>query len=93
MMAWIHVLAHHAEHIPAVGLQFGEARFDDVPLLGLLEMPAAAADPLLGLEHEVCELRADFLRQELQQGDAKQQVDFDILLEFRLFEAAVQQVG
>ena len=88
-----HVLARLAEHIPAVGLQFGQPRLDHVRLLGMVEMLAAAADPLLGFEHEVRKLRADFLRQELQQGDAKQQVNLDILLVLGVLEPGVQKVG
>ena len=77
-----HMLARLPEHIAAVGLQFGQPRFDDMRLLGMLEMSAAAANPLLGFEHQVRELRADLLRQELQQSDAQDQVNFDILLIF-----------
>ena len=50
------MLACQTEHIPAVSLQFSQARLDDVRLLGAIEMFAAPADPLLGLEQEVGEL-------------------------------------
>ena len=54
---------------------------------------AAAADPLLGFEQQVRELRADLLRQEFQQSHAKQQIDLDIFFIFGLLKPGVKKIG
>ena len=50
------MLAHLAEDIAPVGLQFGQPRLHHVGLLGALEVFAAAANPLLGFQQQGGEL-------------------------------------
>ncbi len=88
-----HMLAHGAEQIAAVGLQFGEAGLDHMGLLGAIEMRAASADPLLGFEQEIRKLRADFLREVLQQGHAEQQIDLDIFFVLGFLKPRIEKIG
>src|ERR1700682_4713728 len=61
-------------------------------LLGAVKMLAAAADPFLPLQHEICELRGDLLGKEFQKRDAQQEIDLNILPVFGALKSRVQQV-
>ena len=88
-----YVLPDVPEKIAAVRLQFGQTRLDHMGLLGVVEMLAAAADPFLGFEQKVRELRADFLRQILRQCHAKKQVNLNVLFVLGVLQPCVQKVG
>jgi hypothetical protein len=66
------------------GLQFRQARFDDVRLLAALEMLAALANPFLALEDQVGKLIAHFEGQEFQQAQPEEQVKLYIFVIFGL---------
>jgi hypothetical protein len=57
----VEVLPGLAKCIASAGLELGEARFHHVSLFAALEIFAAAANPFLAFEHQVGELRGDFL--------------------------------
>src|SRR5712691_7271447 len=87
------MLADVAEQIAPVRLEFAKAGLNHMSLPGVVEMLTASADPLLGFEQEVRELRADLLRQVLQQGHAKKQVNLNILFVLGLLKSRVQKIG
>ena len=88
-----HLLSHTADNAPAGGLQFGQARFDDVRLLTAFKMFASLTDPFLSFEDEVGKLIADLEGQEFQQAKAEQQVDLDVFLILGLCQSALQELG
>ncbi len=61
-------------------------------LFGALEIFAASANPLLGLQKRMRKLGADLLSQEFQHGDAEQQVELDFLFIFGASQGGLQQL-
>ena len=58
------------ENIPAIRLQLGQLRFQDLGSLAAFKIFAVLpTNPLLAFEHQVRELRGDLLLQKFQQGD------------------------
>jgi hypothetical protein len=87
------MLAHGAEEIATICLEFGEACLDQMALLSMIEMRAASTDPLLGFKQEICELRADLLRQVFQEGNTEEEINLNIFLELGLLETGLQKIG
>jgi hypothetical protein len=87
------MLTHGAEEIATVCLEFGEAGLDHMALLSMIEVRAASPDPLLGFQQEICELRADLLRQVFQQGHAEEQINLNIFLKLGLLKAGLEKIG
>jgi len=59
-----------------------------VGLLGTLEVLATVANPLLRLKKQSGKLQANFLRQELDEGDTQQQVELDLF--FRIWRESAR---
>src|SRR5262249_25960868 len=87
------LLPDAAHHPPPRGLQLREPRLDHVCLLAALEVFSALPDPFLPFQDQVGELVADFEVQELKDGQAKEQVNFNVLLILRLCQRALQDLG
>ena len=86
------VLARLAENISPVRLQFSQPGFQYVRSFAAFKMLAAAANPFFPFQHEIRELRADFLRKEFQQRDTQQQVNLNIFSEFCSLQSRLEQV-
>jgi hypothetical protein len=87
------LLADNAHDATPRRLQFGQLGFNDVSLLAALEMLATLTNPFLSFKDEVGELIADFDGQEFQSSEPKDEVDFDIFVEFCLSDGALHEVG
>src|SRR5262249_40126166 len=77
-----HELADQPNDVAPRGLHFGDARFYDVGLLATLEVFAALADVLLGVQHDAGKLILELAGQQFENGQSEQNVNFDILLVF-----------
>ena len=62
-------------------------------LLTALKLLSTLPDPFFPFEDEVSELVAKLLREKFQDRQAKQNVDFDVFLIFRLCNRRLQQVA
>src|SRR5579859_182000 len=87
------LLTDGANDAAARRLQFGEAGFNDVRLLAAFKMLAALANPFLAFLNEVGELIGKFGRKKFENGDAKENVEFDVLVILGVGQRAVEQFG